>query len=445
MHKYYNETLGFYESPFFRLHVETTSEPLDLNHMEERDAAVFIHEYIHFLQAVSTIYGLNQIHITVEYIRDAINWIYSHPRPSSFKVPIKPQEMRCKNVYYNWRIFKLTQGDSSDWNNISSITAAVPIQEEIAKNCKIPTINSIMMSFHDNEDNEEYYIFGSTCIMESMAYMLEKYISPKGYIKSSDLPYNSALLLANKIHPNFAQNPLNILALCDCSLQTSNPGLYFFQSLTDWGIKNYTPSTPDEIYDNFYKLSWKTSILEKNDFISHLTSMMDIVRKQLREYFKPDESNPMNPWSIKINNIRGWIDDLLDTAIYLRKEHKTFILDLARGGERFENKMLQYIHKELGVPFCINKIGKAFVYHKKFQPKNITNLDYFMAISQIFNTLNGAKRRCELFQLCKISGKKTKDSLCDTPWVMFKTEHYLCPYALMWHHWHLDGYIPDFE
>lgn len=83
--------------------------------------------------------------------------------------------------------------------------------------------------------------------------------------------------------------------------------------------------------------------------------MMDIVRKQLREYFKPDESNPMNPWSIKINNIRGWIDDLLDTAIYLRKEHKTFILDLARGGERFENKMLQYIHKELGVPFVSTK------------------------------------------------------------------------------------------
>ena len=108
------------------------------------------------------------------------------------------------------------------------------------------------------------------------------------------------------------------------------------------------------------------------------------------------------------------------------------------------NETFKDIYNDFGIPFCMNKAGAAFIYHKSFGTEK-PNLDYLVAIGQIFRTFNGNKDRCELFPLCKMSGKKTPDKLCETPWLMHLSEKNLCPYALVWHHWNLDGYTPDFQ
>lgn len=442
MYKYYNEVLGFYESPFFRLKIESTAEELDLNKLDEPNAAVFIHEYIHFLQSITSIYGLNQIHIMVEYFRYANNQIYLQQRPGFFKVPIEPDEIKCCNVFYNWRIFSLTQGDSQDCDKVISVIPEIT-QDEVSDKCSIHQIDTIVLTVKTQDGKDELYSFGAVCIMESMAYILERMISPKGTTKSADLPYNSAFLVAKDIYPEFAENILNILALCDVSLQTSNPGYYYIYFLEQWKHEGYLPSMPDDIYDSFYKLEWNQNG-NHGDIIIQLSAMIDLVKTQLFEYLKPDEEDLDNPWSVKVIAIRNWIIDILSTALHLRKNHRTFILNMAKGGNRFQNRMLRYIHERLGVPFCINKTGAAYDYHRNFQYKR-TNLDYLVAIGQIYNTFKGEQKRCELFHLCKISGKKSDDALCETPWLMYKTETHLCPYAIIWHHWNLEGYVPDFQ
>lgn len=50
----HNSNLGFYTQTFFRIHLYKN---VTFNHMSEEDYAVLAHEYIHFLQDISTTYG----------------------------------------------------------------------------------------------------------------------------------------------------------------------------------------------------------------------------------------------------------------------------------------------------------------------------------------------------------------------------------------------------
>ena len=51
-------TLGYYEPSFFRLHVSTTEKLSDLDALSIENKSVFIHEYVHFLQDLTTSFGL---------------------------------------------------------------------------------------------------------------------------------------------------------------------------------------------------------------------------------------------------------------------------------------------------------------------------------------------------------------------------------------------------
>lgn len=50
------EELGNYESSYFIMTVPTESD-LEIRNMDDRDFAVFFHEYIHFLQDITSFYG----------------------------------------------------------------------------------------------------------------------------------------------------------------------------------------------------------------------------------------------------------------------------------------------------------------------------------------------------------------------------------------------------
>ena len=442
MKKYYNTTLGFYESPFFRLHLATHSgDVFDINTVSHSDFSVFIHEYIHFLQAITTFYGLNHIHITVEYFKKVLNIIY--PTDNQFKVPNPPDIFPQDNVYFNWRIFKLTQGDDADSiSNVKIIKAIDPIEDEIDDKCVVQKIRNVMLTVEDFNGEENPYIFGAVCIMESMAYMLEQYLSPKGVQKSPDLPYNSAMLVAQAIHPDFAKDQLNILALCDLSLQSSNPGNFFVETLVEWKNTNKIPKNPDELYEYFYNLEWGVAgKKEKQALIDSLQEMVKLSEDQLYEYFKPDDDDPHGVWSQRMNILRQWINAILNSAMNWRANHKTFVLDMARGGTGKTNKVFKEIFDDFGIPFCTNKSGHAFIFHKIAKPHRL-DLDYFAAISQIFDTLQGRFKQCELFELCKLSGKPFDDALCKIPWLMYQTTTNSCPYAIIWRHWKLDGHIP---
>lgn len=57
-----------------------TKADLEIRDMADEDFAIFFHEYIHFLQDITSFYGYMEIYSHGEYMRRAINEIYEGVR-----------------------------------------------------------------------------------------------------------------------------------------------------------------------------------------------------------------------------------------------------------------------------------------------------------------------------------------------------------------------------
>ena len=60
----YNTTLGFYEPAIFHMHTIGKGKLNEMEKWSQLQKSTFLHEYIHFLQDITTIQGLNNIFIS---------------------------------------------------------------------------------------------------------------------------------------------------------------------------------------------------------------------------------------------------------------------------------------------------------------------------------------------------------------------------------------------
>lgn len=82
-----SQTRGTYAPSFFKLGVNTGK---DLNHLDQLDIksfSIFIHEYIHFLQDITTSFGLVNINIIVDKMKYFNNDILGK-NVHEFRVPL---------------------------------------------------------------------------------------------------------------------------------------------------------------------------------------------------------------------------------------------------------------------------------------------------------------------------------------------------------------------
>ena len=87
------ETLGYYEPGFFHLRLNTSSNILDLNNLfnsgqNKQLSSTFLHEYIHFLQEVTSTNGLLNGYFYIDLIKD-INRKIRESKNIKFKVPVE--------------------------------------------------------------------------------------------------------------------------------------------------------------------------------------------------------------------------------------------------------------------------------------------------------------------------------------------------------------------
>lgn len=423
MSKIHSTTLGYYNPAFFHLNISTN---ISFHEFSDKDYSVFVHEYIHFLQDVTTYYGLNNMFVYSEYLRFATNKIYKSINPH-FKVPIIPFSDNEQNVFLNKQISKLTNGDSYEIKTIKSIDSIDIVKEETGvSGTKFDEIDSAIITCKNEKEEEFILIFGAICIKENMAYLMEQFICEK-YEKSPDFPYSIAEKVAENIYPEFAYNKLNILALCDVSLQYSNPGPVFIHFLKEYKSLVWLPSKPEDIYDNAFD---RPNILNEVSLTlieSSYNKLAITVKKQLTGYFNDPEI---------FSNLIIWLDELIETAKELRFINKYFILNMARNGKHeFDN-----IFKKIGTPLISNDIGECTLLYPS-KPEEGVEIGYFYAIGQIIDLFESGNPECKMKKICKTQKNET-DSRCNNePWARCFDE-IKCPYALLWNHWKLSSYVP---
>lgn len=419
-------TLGYYSPAFFRIFVGSNKS---FKKFTDKDYSVFLHEYIHFIQDTTSYYGLNNMYTQSEYIRFATNNVYISP-DKKFDFPILPNVENKGNIYLNKLICNLTFGDYSDIRNIESIKTIEIVKESLGvKNALINEIESVYVTILDDKGKESIVIFGALSIMENMAYIIEQSLVPN-YIHSPDFPYSFAEILVNKIFPEFGEDRLNILALCDLCLIYSNPGKVFVQVLNEIASNNWIPNSPEEVYDKYlFRESILNGIsivdLERNYF-----ELSEIVKEQVKGYFNDLES---------FKHIRDWIDHILNAARDLRFKQKYFILDIARGGKITENKAFEDVRGLIGTPLISNSVGECIEFNHKY-PRGV-DLEFFSAIEQIISFFEKGNNNCLLYPICLRNGLQV-DNYCKTaPWERCEF-HQKCPFTIMWNHWNLRTYKP---
>lgn len=99
--------LGSYIPTFFEMHVATRDDDMTINKMSNGDATVLFHEYIHFLQDITTYYGLNNLYVQSEYFHSVVNRVRGNLQ---FHVPYMIEDNK-DNVLLNQIVCKLTVGD----------------------------------------------------------------------------------------------------------------------------------------------------------------------------------------------------------------------------------------------------------------------------------------------------------------------------------------------
>ncbi|WP_309640734.1 hypothetical protein [Flavobacterium sp.] len=417
-----NTALGFYTPSFMRMHVGTDLSLIDYRNLNDNyTESVFLHEFTHFIQDITTVYGLTNICVVVDYMKFVNNDVLKSA-VGPFDVPVLPLEGGDDNVFANLELNNIYNGDGDD----DYVTFKNHIITKGNVNTKDKVVDPVIIeiSYEDEDGLPKNFNFGALCILENMAYIIEGECYSDCEL-SPDIPYSAAEKLVELIYPNLGTNRLNILALCDASLQVHHPAEFFYHLLLKMKEEKVLFTTPEEVY------AYSKTLIKKDvDLDLLLRQQADMAIFQLKGYFN-------DPY---FDSLKNWLEYMINRAVDFRLKNPFFPLDIARGKALKTNKEFRNFFLSIGTPLITNNLGAVYLYDPNNSSAKL-NYPIIWAINQINQVFWGYQRHCELKDVCR-AGKFNVDSRCDTsPWDRVIDEN-LCPFATVWRHWKLAGYYP---
>ena len=406
------------------MHVGTKQSLINLNNLNDDFAeSVYLHEYCHFIQDITTSYGLSNLIGTVDYMKYANNHIIKLPL-GKFTVPIQPTQNPNDNVYASIKLFEIYNGSGDD-DDVTLLTHR-KLKKPVNTSSQTINVDYVEVEYIVNGIKNTFE-FGALCIVESMAYIIESECYPNCE-PSPDLPYLSAEKLVNLVFPQFSSDRLNILALCDASLKHFNPGVFFYDTLIKIQSDNIVINKPEEIYTicNQESISFNGA-KTFNELISKMG--IDAI-PQIQGYFNDPQFNPL----------KDWLENMITEAVDYRLTNETFPLQIARGGKLASNKAFASFMKRIGTPLVTNEIGETTLSDPR-QNSTTPNYQTIWAIDEIHSVFWGLQKHCELVELCRSTGVKIDLRCTNEPWA--RNLDPTCAFGQMWRHWKLTGYIPN--
>lgn len=430
-----NDIIGGYSPAFFEMQVMCSSNNFDLNTMSNVDLTICFHEYIHFLQDITTIYGLNNIYVYSEYLSGVLNRLYKQNKPSAFDVPYQIND-NSDNVLLNRQIGKVTLGDSDVPSSVQTANIFDIMIDDytLLPNPNLSNIKQVTLCLKTQNGEDEFYSFGALAIMENMAYLMERLSSPNDYINSPDYPYTVAEKVSDFYVNGFSKNSEMILALCDMCLMASNPGWIYVKVMQ--GIKNGDVhfNRPEDIYDHFYSQTVQSVYNVERPFIKSFEQILTTTKAKMKAYIKDIPTITEDFYS--------WIDKLYSFAVDCRNKNKYYFLEMARAGELKRNQIFINTINQIGSPL-MTRDNKSFYKIPHDRNSQRTDVEYFKAIGQIASLFETGKKSCSLYEWCNNNPLNPTNMYCkNNPWKKC-AENNMCFYALLWKHWNLIGYTPQ--
>lgn len=402
---------GEYMKGFFKIGLNMKlEEGISINQMTTEELATFVHEYIHFLQNITTTYG-------VAYFNDNslfIQLFVSEASKCEKQIPFPFLEEKCKveNAYEEMELRLFYLGDS-EHKKIHHVNEIRVENDEIMKLIITDEDLKLVNIYYD--DKTSPYTFRTNCIEESMAYLIE---SEKfsGICRTNELPYNSCELICENLYPELAERKDIIVTLAEISLMHYNCGLMFIELLKMIKQKGMNFKNTNEVATNLKK------------YIPHLF-------KNYKQTFAKtaERINFLYPQNTPFENINIWLKNVLKKGYDYRNQFCNLISRMMDLCEEDCKKYFLVLTNEFGFPALCDKNNNIF--------STECDVSFALVPIAIFNTFKSSETKCYLYEYCRVDKLPQMNKNCTSaPWLQSE-EKMLCPFALFWYQYSLNGKI----
>jgi hypothetical protein len=402
-----HQSNGYYVPAAFWLHVET-ERPIDqlVNTPHER---TLTHELVHFLQDVSTTYGLANICRYVEQLKCFSELVRG---ASVLSVPIVASQ-RSDAVNANTDLFSFYSGDGADkymTHNDSVVVTALRESMDPVEHVGDP----IFWAEIEYGCSRNFH-FGSIAIMESMAHIIECEIY--GRMPTKSFPYDSAQLVMAYLCPDIEVDALGVLEVCEASLMFLNPAEIFIRAARKLNADRIKHTAPND----YYKFVMERFSCENQTAIEYFENVNRVAQGQLDDLFT------VAPFC----NER-WGSGVVRGGFSIRTVGQSISSRLFESSDSSRDRFYSLI-SDVGFPPSFNNHNQVWV--QSGSENTFTHLMY-PAISSISEMLEGRDQACCLYDYCKNeqNGYRVNQHCLDAPWKRAKAEE-ACYYSHIWKMW----------
>lgn len=384
--------------------------------------SVLVHEFIHFLQDISTIYGLMNFNIYLNDLAGQAENIYKQPYGS--KIKRKSVLVYESKVSVNKDLVYIYRGSNDEIKELNENIKInlISIKENHVE--QAPELLTYYLNFSDEKINNIH--FGAIQIMESMAYELETAIYPNAF-KSDDHPYKIVRLLLER-NTKLSFSSKEIVAICDAALMGFHPAEAIFHMLHE--LKGMSKN-PDILWYYDYVIdAQKAGKTVNNEEISRdIFTKISEINMMVLNFFPPPN----------LENVSSWLIEKTNKLLEIRKRNFAFLPQILEGNATESRIKILELIRDIGTPLILNQNDVAYTVLGNDADQDSV---FWNAIDDIKENLIGISSSCSLYNFCSMHGDEANipNSDCLTqPWERTKLEK-LCYFAKLWKFWKLGNY-----
>lgn len=408
---------GFYRPSFFSLYIDGEFRE-NLSDMTEVDLGTFVHEYIHYLQNITTIFGLQNSSFYFNFLYDLKKHIVEN---ESITVPLT-QLKHSEKILRSKIRFKMCNG-SNEISNITYDEVRVSVENIIEQNI---TVESVIMHFFLKGKEIHSIIFGNNCVKESMAHLYQQIFDSE--VKHVTIPYKTAEILCSLINPEILSDKRKLIALCLISLNSQNSGLTFFELLNS--TQTETTLSGIELYKK-YLTQLKVRVGDKE------LNIKDYLLFSLNR-FKEELSASL---FTELKHFKLLIDNIILSA----EQDFLPLIEILYENDIDNITKLMWIKEFYGIPH-IRTISENNYFPKDIETGTYS-LEFIELIGQriVLDRLLGTNRdilgdSCSLIPQCQLSDEELMEENCyHKQWE--KTIN--CPFKIVSDNWQLNKKIQN--
>lgn len=418
------------------LPIDLTNFKEDLNEFQR---SLYLHEYMHFLQDISTVYGLMKLSNIILYTKaQAAYAVKKHT--DKIKIPAHaPSDTRpFSYVKRNYDLLPIYMGDTvrtlprdNGCHFCKEMIEIVDIKEKevVKKNIK-ERLKTLRVTIKDQKGNQENISFGGEIICENMASLVERnYLENLGKKPASptnEYPYHLAEKLAVFIYPSIATlSDEWVFWMMDlCLSKAFHPGYVFYLLIKELKKINFVNNPSDEL------------------LLTTFNKIINDGRYELEEVYKEILSEFDQIFYLPIFQAnKDWLKAEFERIQFLRKNPSIMRYFMRYDGKRL-SRVADMIMNMLGHPTIKNDLSEAIIQPpaKALQFHQVMNLClwYFEAYKEVYLALNRESHHCQMYKDCirsRIINKEVEKTVfCQEQQNIYNIiePKSLCPFGVFW-------------